>query len=235
MKVFNKKTIKSSEKVGDKMTKLRQERGWSISDLHQATRLEKDYIIAIESSAYHKLPEGKAYKKMFIKKYLSAFNVNKEEYLQQFEEEELSFDKSNQNNLRKKSKTSFKNIPLIARVSAIILLIISLLGYIGFQLQDILKPPPLALESPSESQTTNEKQITVKGKTAKEVTVSINGEHVPNTSQGEFQKKLELQSGLNTIIIKATKKHGKTTTVVRHVVVKEGSQISYKNKNQVDN
>lgn len=229
MKVFNKKTIQSSKKVGDKLRELRQQKELSVEELHNITKLEKDYILAIESSAYHKLPEGKAYKKMFFKKYLSAFDIEKEKYLQQFRQEELNYTKQNTKN-KKNKKVRFTNIPFFARAGLVILLIGSLFGYIGLQLHDILQPPPLALESPSKSQTTKQKNINVKGKTAKEVTVSINGEHVPNNSKGQFEKKLELQQGLNTIIIKARKKHGKTTTIVRHVVVKDGSQISLNNR-----
>jgi hypothetical protein len=41
--------------------------------------------------------------------------------------------------------------------------------------------------------------------------------------QGHFETKVDLTTGLNTITILATKKHGKTTAITRHIVVKQNA------------
>ena len=228
MKIFNKKSIQKRERVGSKLKKLREDAGLSIEEMENITKLEKDYIRAIEASAFHTLPQGELYKKLFVKRYLKPFEVNEEKYLQKVEE----YKRKEKNWINKPSFLSKKNIPLIARAVSVIFLVGALLGYIGVQVDKILEPPPLSVESPPKSLTTQQQTINIKGETNKEVIISINGKRVSHNKKGVFRKELELKEGLNTIVIKAKKEHGKATTKVRQVVKKKNPRFSLQQKDK---
>ncbi|MFB6225980.1 MAG: helix-turn-helix domain-containing protein [Candidatus Paceibacteria bacterium] len=229
MKFFNKKEIQKTDNIGDEMKRLRERAGYDIREMEEITKLERDHILAIESSAFHKLPEGGVYKKLFIKRYLSAFDVDKRKYLKKIEEY------IHQDDEYFASKPGFlfdKNIPLMIKASVLTIVVGFLLGYIGIQVEEILQPPPLTLSAPSESFSTSKDKISIRGKTGKEVMLSINGKKISHNTKGMFEKEIELNEGLNTIIIKAKKEHGKTTTKIRHVVKKQKQRFSLKNKNK---
>lgn len=229
MKFFNKKRVQKTDNIGDEMKKLRKNANYSIRELEEITKLERDHIIAIESSAFHKLPKGEVYKKLFIKRYLSVFDVDKSKYLKKIEEyihEDSEFFSS---------KPGFlfnKNIPLMIKASCLTIIVGFLLGYIGIQVKEILKPPTLSLSAPTKSFSTSRDKVPIKGKTNKEVSISINGKKISHNSEGKFKKEIELNEGLNTIIIKAKKEHGKATTKVRHVVKKQKQRFSLKEENK---
>lgn len=82
--------------------------------------------------------------------------------------------------------------------------------------------PTLNITSPPEALITNEKQITVSGKTSPDCKVTIK---VGNADQGtvtldgtgQFNKQVSLSPGENVILITATSLAGKVTTVTREV------------------
>ena len=76
---------------------------------------------------------------------------------------------------------------------------------------------------------TDDFSLVVQGKTDKEVAVTINGIVVPPNTSGQFNERVDLAPGMNTITVTAKRKHGKTTTEIRHVILREGQAISYNN------
>lgn len=220
MKIFHKKPVQKPEQIGDKLRQLRENSNLSIEEMEELTKLNKDFILAIESSAFHKLPKGKLYKKLFIKRYLKPFDINKEKYLKEIEGN-ASIDWT-----KKPDFLSKKNVPLFAKAFCVVLLVGSLIGFIGLQIDQILDPPKLLVNSPTKNFKTNQDKVTIQGKTKKEATISINGKRVSHNKKGVFEKKIKLKQGLNTIVIKAKKEHGKPNTKVRHVVKEKNSKFS---------
>ena len=81
--------------------------------------------------------------------------------------------------------------------------------------------------SPQNGYITNANPLVVRGETEPEVYISINGEEIVHYEAGQFETSIYLAPGVNTITISATKKHGKTTTETRHVILKESDKFSY--------
>ena len=71
-----------------------------------------------------------------------------------------------------------------------------------------------------EGQISNRAEITIQGETDKENRLEANGKEIKVNEQGKFNDTILLSNGVNTITLSTTKKHGKTTVVTRHVVVK---------------
>jgi cytoskeletal protein RodZ len=224
MGLFKQKKLESSSKLGDKLKQLRKEKGWSIKNLAKKTKLEEDYIIAIETSAVHNLPEGKMYKKLFVKRYLSAFEqTDTQEYLEEFEQ---SFTTNEAPKKNSNKQSYFQNIPTIFRLGFVMLLVLSFVGYFGLQIKQLLDPPKLSVATPKVSHTTNQKQIKVKGSTNPEASVIINGKPVSHTKNGKFSKQIQLKNGLNTLVIKAKTDHSEAKTITRQVVFEQEAKFS---------
>lgn len=90
-------------------------------------------------------------------------------------------------------------------------------------------PPTLQITAPSNDLITNQKAVTVTGKTddatSKPVTVTVNGAAVTVGTDGTFTKEVTLAEGENTITIVAKDKAGKTTTVTRRVTVNTSAPV----------
>lgn len=90
-------------------------------------------------------------------------------------------------------------------------------------------PPTLEITQPTEGLITNSNSVTVIGTTnditSKPVTLTINGEIVEVQSDGNFEKEVSLISGNNQITIIATDKAGKSTTIVRNVILDTGAPV----------
>lgn len=91
-------------------------------------------------------------------------------------------------------------------------------------------PPELNITSPAETLITNQKNLTVSGSTNEICTIKIK---LNNVDQGEvtlqadktFSKAVTLTEGSNVIIITATDRAGKVTTVTREVIYDSKSPV----------
>ena len=121
----------------------------------------------------------------------------------------------------KLSGSRFLVIPKLIRNIVIGLVVLALLGYIGYEVKKIFTPPELIIESPQEDLITTDRFIEVKGKTEKEAIVIINGREILTDKEGRFNQTIDLQNGVNNIKITAQKKHGAEQEVYRKVLVTE--------------
>ena len=106
----------------------------------------------------------------------------------------------------------------------IIIIILICFFYLGFYLKNIFSPPQLKIIEPRDNLTINYNFINVIGEAEAEAEVTINGELIP-LGQGDgnslFTKRINLKTGINTIVITAKKKYGRDTTITRQILVQD--------------
>ncbi|MCF6277076.1 MAG: helix-turn-helix domain-containing protein [Candidatus Magasanikbacteria bacterium] len=212
----------------DICTNLKNERIFSKIDLETAskkTKIGKHYLKLIESGDLDSLPFADIYKKNFIKKYANYLEIKINEGVL----DNILTKKSTNSVIPKQNKTNYSshNLPLILRIILVSAIILGFFSYLGFQIQNILKPPSLIVYSPENGQITQEYTAEVHGKTKPGVNVFINGKDIKSTESGEFNETINLNNGLNTITISAKKKYGKTITETRYIILKENQEFSY--------
>ncbi len=229
MSHFSKKHIAEPVRICVRLKSLREAQKISLTEMVQRTKLQKDAILAIESCAFHKLPSGEIYQKLFIKRYLLALDIDPTPYLKQFEYEELHIKESTLAPLQKKKThlSAIQNLPSIAKALGISATAFFICIYLGFQMFHLLEAPSLVLGSPIDGIVSTEALVTVEGHTEPEVTVKINGESIMSNQTGVFATDLNLQPGLNTILITAEKKHGQQTSITRHIIYREPTHVSF--------
>jgi hypothetical protein len=101
------------------------------------------------------------------------------------------------------------------------LVVAGIITYIGWQINTIISPPILIVDSPPDNLVIKDNQIEIKGVTEKEVNLTVNNRTVLSDKNGGFSLTVDLQNGLNVIKIAARKKHSKEQVVYRRVVVEE--------------
>ncbi|PIR76232.1 MAG: hypothetical protein COU32_03100 [Candidatus Magasanikbacteria bacterium CG10_big_fil_rev_8_21_14_0_10_42_10] len=231
MTSFQRKKIEQTNRVCFRLKEAREAAGFSIAQMAEKTRLSKTYIHALENCNFAQLPQGTVYQKNFIKRYLSVLGIPSATYIQQFLIEE-GYDQE-----EKKEQThphtpkpfsSFHALPAMMKYIGVAVVFISVLGYLGWQVYRILEPPTLTLIEPDDGHITTEEQILVRGISDPETHISINGKDVSYTEEGHFEQQLDLVEGVNTIVVSATKKHGKTSTETRYVTQRPIQHISAK-------
>jgi cytoskeletal protein RodZ len=102
----------------------------------------------------------------------------------------------------------------IVGVSAVLLVIF---GYFTFQYIHFISPPSLSVDSPKENQVVVGNSVTVFGSADDDAKVLINNQPVIVSTDGKFSINLDIVKGTKEVVIKASSRSGKTTTISRRI------------------
>jgi cytoskeletal protein RodZ len=223
MPVFCLKNLESQTRVGDRLKKAREQQRLSLDDLNKKTRIPNKYLESIELGHFKELPVAKAHRLAYIREYAKALDLNPASFLYQFSQES---DMENETPIHPhptRKLWALNSLSNIFKNLAIAILLVGFLGYLTWQVKGILQPPKLAVFTPADGYISSKLVALVQGETEKEVRLTVNGKDIMPNDKGKFEIPVDLSNGVNTITISAIKKHGKITTITRHVIVKFGS------------
>ena len=96
---------------------------------------------------------------------------------------------------------------------------LAIVGYFGFSVNAILKPPSLTVYSPHDEQVFPTSRVVLEGVTEPEVDLEVNGEPVAIEQDGSFKDVLNLPPGVSNLRLTAKKKHSRENQVFLKVVV----------------
>lgn len=199
------------------------------SDLSFKTGIPIKYIKKMEAGEWADLPPG-VYVKGFLKKYARVVGLDEGEVSQRYEDEILKLGESGvfsssavsevrsaRRNIFKSSflkNTSFRTIVFLS--IAILILI-----YIGWQFSIVFRKPNISVSRPSEDILVSEPKFLIEGKVSAGDALTINGEAVYADKDGNFNKEIELLSGLNVLEIKAVSRFGKESKITRRITYQQ--------------
>ncbi len=107
-------------------------------------------------------------------------------------------------------------LTFVIGVSSVLLI---LLGYLSFQYIHFVSRPSLSIDSPKENQVVIGDSVTVFGSTDSDAKVVINNQPIMVSPDGKFSESLDVTSETKEIVIVASSRSGKTTTVSRRITV----------------
>lgn len=220
MSIFCIKKITPPVRLGQLLQEARLKTGFTLFSLEQKTRIAEKYLQAIEENNFSALPPARAYRLAYIREFSNAVNYNSEKAAYQFIKENGLGDIKTVHPQSGIKKIQLHLTSWLVRSILIIGIIVIFVGYLAWQVKGVLTPPTLQVYSPIEGAIINQTEIIIEGETEKETQLTINGQEARVNEQGKFSTTLNLSIGVNTLTITATKKHGKTITIIRHVVVK---------------
>jgi len=221
MSIFCYKKIEAAGRLGENFKKKRLERDLTLTALSETTRIPLKYLEAIERDDFLKLPLGKPFRLAYVREVAQALGFNPEQCVYQLENETGLDSVPLIHPHRSIRLFPFSSISIFLRNGLLASFVLLFAGYLIWQIRGILQPPRLSVYSPLEGYVVSQPNTLVQGETEKESRLTVNGQEIMVSESGRFETKIDLSNGVNTIVIEATKKHGKTTSVTRHLVVKQ--------------
>ncbi|MBI5405296.1 MAG: helix-turn-helix domain-containing protein [Candidatus Kerfeldbacteria bacterium] len=221
MEVFRTKAVGVAGTLGERFRLLREETGLSTAEVGEKIHVNPKYLTAIESGAYHELP-GAVYARNFVRQYAHFLNVREAAALEIFNREyaiALKLAPPEQPDEPRPTPLSRLLSPRGIRRSIILLLATAVLVYLAVEVRNATSAPTLVISAPPDQLTTTERSVELVGTTVAEASVTANGRVIQVDRNGSFHDTLDLQDGLNTIVIRAVKKRGGETSVVRNILV----------------
>ncbi len=226
---FHIKNLQKTEPTCIQLKLLREQKGITLQNISDRLKMSKSHITALEECRTQDLPFAPIYKKKLVKQYCQIVGADYTSMVQQFVEEELettTLPQEEKIKTKKRLYSHWNHLPFFFRLGASLCVALMFFGYLGLQIKKIIDPPQLNLFSPVNGMITADADLKITGQTDKEVKVLINGKEIKNSEQGLFDETLSLSPGVNTLVISAEKKHGKTTTETRYVVRENKTEFS---------
>lgn len=205
--------------VGQILQASRNQQKIDLRDVARITRIRENFLLAIESDDYSRLPSGTV-ARGFIRNYCEFLKLDPQQILAVFRRDFVENEQGQivpRGMVKPVSEISFWT-PKTTFVAGLTLIFTLFGAYLFFQYRILTGPPSLKLTQPQDKQTTTEMTIEVRGMTDPEATISVNGNLVALDKGGNFSFRLPLGEGSNTITILATSKYGKVNSVTRTVI-----------------
>src|SRR3989344_6316597 len=203
--------------VGSILKDAREEKGLTLAQVEKATKIREKFLESIERDDYSPLP-SLSYAKGFIKNYIDFLGVRSSKSLAFFrrQTEEATGTSLLPKGMDESLKVSWLRLTPGRFLAILLLSLVSVfVVYLGFQYQKLQSAPALSVQAPKDALTTTERRVDVLGKTDTDATVIVNGVSVLVRGDGKFFDQITLEPGDNAIIITATSRYGKATTVSR--------------------
>ena len=224
-----------SQRVGGILKQAREEKDISLEEISEATKIQRRYLEDIENGEYQNLPPD-IYTCGFIKRCACFLRLDGEKIASFYRRERCIQEKMVESKGGRKVgagsadvfKKDFSNsfskrklfivTPKILTLLLGIIVLATVIFYLWHQISSFNTVPQLRLSEPSEDQIINQDDIYFRGQTEKDVELKINGEVVCLDPLGNFEVEVNLQEGLNVIVLEAENHFGKKAKVVRRVI-----------------
>ncbi|MEI7792555.1 MAG: helix-turn-helix domain-containing protein [Candidatus Berkelbacteria bacterium] len=214
---FSTRKIETNKTLGEKLKAIRIEKDITLEDAEIGTKVRANYLAAIEKGDSDSLP-SEVYVRGFVLAYAKYLEFDVAEATSAYHREcKLQPKRSHSTEISyKNSVKDYKVIltPKVVGYSFITFFIISLFGYIIFQVAHFAGSPNLKITSPGNGGVYVDDSIDLRGITDNDTFLTINDEHVPITNDGTFSTNLKLHRGINVIKVKAVNKSKKETSEV---------------------
>lgn len=200
---------------------LREERlkqGQSILTVEKKTKIKRRFLEAIENGDYKILP-SESYAVGFVKNYAKHLELDDYKigrmFRREYEEETQKIIPSFSN----KQSSLFHRVFFNPRFILVVLLLILIGGYLGFQYSAYFFPPRLMVQSPLDNQKISNNIVEIKGETDPYSTLKINGDETYVDLDGTFEKNIYLFSGEREIVVVSENRYGKQNEKVIRVQI----------------
>lgn len=216
VKGFSTRKIKSEKTLGEKLKSRREFLKISLSDAEIGSKVRAKFLAGLEESNWKDLPSP-VYIRGFVLAYAKFLGIDKEEIIRAFDAEvslkrvQNPSDFSYKNTLK---QTKIIITPKLLGYSFLTLFIMTMFGYILFQVLNFAGNPNLQVATPSDNTVLDTDSTQVSGITDNDTNLTVNDEIIPVTNDGHFVVSLKLHQGVNIVKVKAANKANKETTQV---------------------
>ena len=219
--------------AGEVLKTKRKSLGKTIQQISQETRIQERFLEYIENDDYAKF-DSDVFVSGFIKIYSDNLGLDTERVLALYRRSNGHIYEIKKENISKKKKDNKKNIfsPKNLTLVIIILFLLGILGYIGYEIFLFQNPPQIEITSPINKSTTEEETITIQGTTENTSYILLSEDKVSPDQDGHFVIKYKLKEGENDITLTAIKEETQqeeVATLLITYVPKEEEEPENKN------
>jgi cytoskeletal protein RodZ len=200
--------------IGEYLKEARVKKRFSQEKIAKETKIKEDFISSIEKEDWESLPEFPVVVG-FVKGIAKFLKVDERQAVALLRRDYPP--KVLPVNPKPDVSRTFTWTPRLTFILGITIVALVILGYLGFQYSNFVRPPKLFVERPLEGEVVKEEKLTVFGRTDPDVTVKVNNQPVLVEDNGTFETEIEIFEGTEEIVIKAVSRSGKETTVQRKI------------------
>lgn len=204
--------------IGQIIENARKEKRYTFQKLEEITKIKSSFIESIENEKWQNLPSFPTILG-FVKSVSQALDIDEKMAVavlkRDYPPKKL--------NINPKPDISARPAwnPRLTFILGIGLVIILILGYLGFQYKKFISPPNVTVESPTEGQIIDGNSVLVFGLTDMDVKITVDNQPVLVDEDGKFSTNVEILPTTKEITIKAVSRSGKETTVTRKINVQQ--------------
>lgn len=208
------------------LVELLEERDINPEKLSYATNVPIRFITALLEGNFKDLP-AKPYVRGYLIKIATALSVANEIVIEAYLESTEIRSSGGKDKLpinRFSIQKMNKNFVVVA------VLIVGLLIFLGFRINDIMGTPTLQINLPENPISTTEQTFKITGKISARDKLTLNQEIVYTNEDGSFEKEVTLSLGLNTFEFDAIRFLGREIKIIRRVVYEPPQPIIQNNQ-----
>lgn len=207
--------------IGEQLRGARMSRGITIAGVAHTLLIPAKYLRELEANRWRSIPES-LYRELFLKTYATYLGLCWEAVKEQYSAECRLFDETpfveRLHVSRALCKTSLIVAPQFIKTVCFGLVISAGFVYLLFLGYRATMPPSLTVMTPIQDAVVTTDRIVVSGYTSPTSHVTINGESIMLSQDGNFEQSIILTDGMNLIRVGAAKKYSKEQSVERRVL-----------------
>ena len=191
--------------AGEVLKTKRKSLGKTIQQISQETKIQERFLEYIEKNEYEKF-DSDVFVSGFIKIYSDNLNLDTERVLALYRRGNGHIYKDvDRKKIKQKKKRKISFSPKNITILIIVIFLLGILSYIGYEIFLFQNPPTINVSSPNNETTVSESKITIKGTTKNSTSLLISEEEISLSDTGSFSFEYTLDEGENNIIIKTIK------------------------------
>ncbi len=204
-------------KVGPQLKARRQALRMSLAQVEVATKIRGKYLTALEAGNYDKLPND-IYSRGFVQNYANHLGLDGAALATDYVAERGGIERGETHSpqLDRPAKLVFTG--KILAVLGLVVIVVSVIGYLLWQMSALAGAPRLDVMSPEQDQSITGSVVEIRGAATPGSDVFIDSSPVLVDTDGNFTEKVAVQDGINEITVLARSKLGKETTVTRNIL-----------------
>ncbi len=221
MNGFVTKQLGRRRSLGGILKTARSKAQISLEQAEAATKIPQKYLDALETANYSRLP-AEAYNLGYVRCYAEYLRLNPDKIISAYKEERARVWHHNDSTVsfspKKAGDWQFLVTPKLLGVVGLVALFGGIGLYIASELKQFTAPPLLEVTSVPAEFTSDNDQITLEGATSDGAILTVNGEPIFVTAEGRFNQSVQLNPGVNEIVLQAKNRAEKVSQRVVKVL-----------------
>ncbi|MEK7497690.1 MAG: helix-turn-helix domain-containing protein [Patescibacteria group bacterium] len=198
------------QKIGSFLKEERLKKKYSISRLEDETKIKSVFLESLEKEDWSALPDFSGVSG-FVKNISNTLEINNETALaflrRDYPKHEVDL------NPKPDISNNFSWTPKFTFFAGLLVIVVLIISYLGFQYAGFVNPPRLLITAPKDGEVIKKTEYEVVGKTDPGATIKVNNQSALVDDSGNFNTEIEVSKDLKEVVVSATSRSGKVTTV----------------------